>query len=118
MNNQEFITKTDVEALLEKQAQTFQERLDKASKGGYVYAVDYDPDTKFTYKSDGVSRRLNPSNPIMDHDKWMSIYHPNEEQKKALAASTVDGDREEDCYTDEWRGHYQDFKAGMIKAMK
>jgi hypothetical protein len=53
----------------------------------------------------------------MDHDKWMSIYHPNAEQKKALENNT-DKDLDESCYTNEHLGTYQEMKSLLNKASK
>jgi hypothetical protein len=117
--SQELISKIEVEGLLKKQEDNFAKRLKAVeNRAGFkVNAIDYNPETKFTYISDGVSIPPNWDNPLMDHDKWMSIYHPNAEQKKALAAST-DKDMEEDCYVGEHLGLYQEYKSQLNEAIR
>jgi len=117
--SQEIISKIEVEGLLKKQEERFAQRLKNVeNRAGFkVNAIDYNPATKFTYISDGVSIPPNYDNPLMDHEKWMSIYHPNPEQKKALG-NDLDKDREEDCYTDEHRGTYQEYKSLLNNAVK
>jgi hypothetical protein len=120
MSEQEVFNKLEVEALLAKQNERFEQRIqDVQSKAGFkVSAVVYNPETKYTYEDDGVSLPPKYDKPIMDHDLWMSIYNPTEEQRKALTAGTVDKDREEDCYTDEYRGLYQEYKSQLNAAIK
>jgi hypothetical protein len=117
--SQEVYNKAEVEGLLAKRDKQFEDRLARAErKAGFtVSAVAYNPETKYTYEDDGHGLIPRWDNPIMDHEKWMSIYAPNAEQKKALAGST-DHDLEEDCYTDEWRGKYQDFKSQLNEAIR
>jgi hypothetical protein len=118
--SQEYLTKIDVEALLQKQEANFQKRLeDVAKKTGFITsAVVYNPSTKFTYEDDGVSLPPKYDVPIMDHEKWMGIFMPNKEQKAALAAGTLDKDREEDCYSDEYLPKYQEMKSQLSAAYK
>jgi hypothetical protein len=118
--SEQVLSRIEVEGLLKKQEERFEQKIKNVeNRAGFkVNAIDYNPETKFTYISDGVSIPPLYDNPLMDHDKWMGIYHPNAEQKKALAAGTFDKDREEDCYTDEHRGLYQEFKSQLNNAMK
>jgi len=115
----EQLTRIEVEGLLQKQEENFAKRLKNVeNRAGFkVNAIDYNPETKFTYVSDGVSIPPNWDNPLMDHDKWMSLYHPTPEQK-AINANDSDRDREEDCYTDEYRGTYQEYKSLLNNAVK
>ena len=115
-----YLTEEDVVKLLEKQQKTIDARIEKATSrlGTVATTVDINPETRYIYESNGLGIIPPYDQPVLDHDKWMEIYQPTEEQKKALVGKTFDNDREEDCYTDEYLGRYQEFKAKMNEAKK
>lgn len=111
------ITQEDVEKLLAKQAENFEARIQKAEQNHTDAAsVDYNPKTKWTYKAD-PTRKPQFDNPIKNHEKWMHIYYPSTEADKAALAGSSDKDLEEDCYSSEWLGKYQELKALMNKGL-
>ena len=113
------ISEEKVVELLEAQKKNFEARISRAeSKSGFtVDSVDYNPVTKFTYESDGV-HQPRYDRPIKDHDKWMKIYYPKNEQERAALAGNSDKDLEESCYTDEYLGRYQEMKAQLNNALR
>ena len=114
-----YLTEEQVAKLLEKQAAMLNDKIERAtSRSGFVAStVDYNPETKYVYESSGLTKIPPFDQPVLDHEAWMGVYHPNDAQKKALAGSTFDHDREEDCYTDEYLGRYQEFKSKISKAI-
>lgn len=112
------MTEEQVLKLLQKKEEQWNAKIERATGRGLIVSnVDYNPATQYTYESNGLTLIPPYDQPIMDHAKWMSIYHPNEEQKKALAAST-DRDIEESCYTDEYLGRYQEMKSRLNEAIR
>ncbi len=115
-----YITEEQVLKLLESQQKKFDSRIERAmSRSGTVAtSVDFNPETHFVYESNGLGKIPPYDQPILDHKAWMEIYSPSEEQRKALIGKTFDNDREEDCYTNEYLGRYQEFKSKMNEAKR
>ncbi len=111
------ITEEQVEKLLKKQQENFEERIARAESktGSDASSVDYNPKTKWTYDAD-PTRQPTWDKPIKNHAKWMSIFYPKTDAEKAALAGNSDKDLEESCYSNEYLGKYQEMKSKLNKA--
>lgn len=112
------LTEEQVEKMLKAQEQKFNDKISRAqSRAISVASADYNPKTKWIYEADPtIAPQWNK--PVLNHEKWMSVFYPRTEAEKKALADSNDADMEESCYSNESLGLYQEFKSQLNKAQE